>query len=55
MDNTDSSTHKDQNQKQENFYLPEFFQKEFPHLSQFLEQNLINRDTSPNIKNSRKN
>jgi CYTH domain-containing protein len=29
------------NQEQENFYLPEFFEKEFPNLTRFLNENLL--------------
>lgn len=42
MDNTDSSTQKEQNRKQEELYLPDFFQKDFPNLSEFLKENLTN-------------
>lgn len=34
------SKQKDQDQ-QEKVYLPDFFQKEFPNLSKFLEENLL--------------
>lgn len=43
MENTDLSTQKDQNRKQEDLYLPEFFQKEFPNLSRFIKENLIDK------------
>jgi hypothetical protein len=43
MNNADSPTRKDQDQKQEYFYLPEFFQKEFPNLSKFVKENLIDK------------
>jgi|GEM_PF-6645694 len=38
------SKQKDQDQ-QEKVYLPDFFQKEFPNLSKFLEENLLKEKT----------
>jgi hypothetical protein len=44
MENRKLSKQEDQNQQQEHFCLPDFFQKEFPNLSKFLEENLLKEE-----------